>query len=127
MFEITNSRVNVSIKLDNGLYLFDPISATGKTRLFKYFQDLQTIGKPVACYGYQDKVKGLDIENVLVPNKYKVIIIDRFDLYCCDISDLINRCRDNTIILVDSKLGLGINDSKICYIEMKEDYIEVYK
>ena len=57
----------IDINLENGIYIFDNQSATGKTRLCKALRDCQKYGEPVASYTYDDKLLGIPIENILIP------------------------------------------------------------
>ncbi len=126
MVSLTKYSPKVTIDLDNGLYLFDNESSTGKTRLFKCLRDNQKYGEFVASYSYDDYLLGIPIEKVLVPNKYKVIMLDRYDMYNGVGKDLILSCISNTIILVDCKKGLNFGaDYEICYLDMTDKLIEV--
>ena len=116
----------IEINLDNGIYIFDNQSATGKTRLCKALRDCQKYGEPVASYTYDDKLLEMPIERVLVPDKYKVIMLDRYDLYEGDGAELIKECADNSIILIDCKGDFTVcSTDEWCTISMAEDKIEV--
>lgn len=126
MFEIDNSRMKVKIDLDNGVYVFDPKSATGKTRLSKLLRRMQLLEESVAAYDYDCFLNGDDIRKTLTPNKYHVIILDRFDMYKQDISKELNSCADNSIILIDCKSELNLDvDVDICFMKMENWLIEV--
>ena len=71
----------IRIDLSEGLYVFDSQSATGKTRLRKELRKLQQYGESVASYSYEDYQLGMSIDSVLKPSRYKVILLDRYDLY----------------------------------------------
>lgn len=123
---LTKYNPKVIVNLENGLYLFDNKSSTGKTRLFKCLRDNQKYGESVASYSYDDYLLGVPIEKVLVPNKYKVIMLDRYDMYNGTGKDLILSCSSNTIILLDCKKGLNFGvDYEICYLDMMDKSIEV--
>lgn len=126
MFEITAYKPYIYINLENGIYLFDNMSATGKTRLCRLLKNCQAYREPVAAYTYNDKLIGLPIEKVLEPGKYKVILLDRYDMYEGDGKELINECAKQSIILIDCKGKFTVtNEEELCTISLEEDKIEV--
>lgn len=126
MFKLDKYLVKIEINLENGIYLFNNESSTGKTRLCKLFKEYQAYGEAVASYTYNDKLLGHSISDILKPNKFKVILLDRYDLYEGDGKELINKCAENTIILVDCKDNFTVtNDEEWCYINMEYNRIEV--
>lgn len=66
MFNL-NYKPAISINLDNGVYLFDNQSATGKTRLCRLLKSCQSYNEPVAAYTYSDFTVGFEISKVLNP------------------------------------------------------------
>lgn len=126
MYELTGYDVDLSINLDNGIYVFYGESATGKTRLAKLLRAYGNAGEPVNSYTYADKQTGLPISTVLIPGKYRVIMIDRYDMYRGDGIDLMHECAKDTIILVDCKKdSLFTSITDWCSINMAERRIEV--
>ena len=126
MTKLTKYSPEINIKLSNGVYIFDNKSATGKTRLCKELRKNQKYGENVASYSYDDYLLQLPIESILVPNKYKVIMLDRYDMYNGTGADLISSCKENSIILIDCKRGLNFGiECKLCTIEMTDTLIEV--
>lgn len=126
MFKIDKYNVSVDIQLENGIYVFDNESGLGKTRLAKLFKKYQAYGEPVASYTYNDKLIGIDISNILKPNKFKVILLDRYDMYEGDGAELILKCAENAIILIDCKNDISVTaDDEWCTIHMEKDKIEV--
>ena len=118
--------VKINIPLDNGIYIFDNNSATGKTRLYKELLSHQVYGERVAAYTYNDKLLGRRVDDILIPNKYDVIILDRYDMYYGDGADGIKACEDNTIVLIDCKQDfLLMNTDEWCDIDMSACEIEV--
>ena len=102
------------------------MSAIGKTRLCKELRNYQKYKESVASYSYDDYLLGMPIEQVLVPNKYKVIMLDRYDMYNGVGSELISKCKDGSIILIDCKRGLNFNEEyDFCSLEMSDNIIEV--
>ena len=126
MYRLDKYSVEIVINLDKGIYVFDNESATGKTRLCKILREYQAYGERVASYTYNDKLLGIPIEEILVPEKYEVILLDRYDLYEGYGKELINKCAKNTIVLVDCKDKFTVtNEEDWCSIELKPHKIEV--
>lgn len=126
MVKLSNYFPEIDIKLSNGVYLFDNMSATGKTRLCKELRKNQTYGENVAAYSYDDYLLGIPIENFLVPNKNCVVMLDRYDMYNGVGKELISVCKEKCIILIDCKRDLNFSiDYQFCTIEMTEKLIEV--
>lgn len=125
MYMNTDYNPSITINLDNGIYIFNNESATGKTRLCKRLKDLKAYGEPVDSFTYNDLLRGIRLDSVLTPVN-KVILLDRYDLYKTEGYDLINKCADNSIILIDCKTPfMGSLDIEDCFIEMGEDSIVV--
>lgn len=121
MFKLDKYRVKIDIQLDKGLYVFDSEAATGKTRLTKAIKRYMCYDAGVCAYTYNDKQCGIPIENVLVPKKYELIVVDRYDMYRDYGYDLILECAKESIVLVDSKRGAFFNEmNDFCTIEMPE-------
>lgn len=126
MFRLDKYSVEIIIDLENGIYLFDNESATGKTRLCKLLREYQVYGEKVASYTFNDKLLGIPIHEILVPDKYKVIMLDRYDLYEGYGKELINVCAENTIILIDCKDKFTVtNEEDLCSIKLEPSKIEV--
>lgn len=125
MFNIDIYNVAIDINLDNGIYIFDNESASGKTRLCKLFKRYQAYGVPVSAYTYNDYCIGLPIENV-IDRKFKVILLDRYDLYEGIGAELIRQCARDSIILIDCKGNFTVtNEDDWCIVNMTQDRIEV--
>lgn len=126
MYAINNSDVELIFSLENGLYLFEPEASTGKTRLCKEIRKHQQYGEDIASYSYEDKQSGIDIQTVLNSDQYKVIMLDRYDMYNGDGAELIKECAKHSIVLIDCKSGLNfVADDDLCMIEMTPSKIEV--
>lgn len=112
--------------IENGLYIFDNETATGKTRLYKEIRENQKYGEPIASYSYDDKLLNIPIESVLIPNKYKVILLDRYDMYEGEGAELITECAKSSIVLIDCKGEFTVtNEDDWCTVEMTASRIEV--
>lgn len=127
MFKL-DLQLKVIIDLDAGIYIFDNISAMGKTYLCNFLKECNMAGYQVMGYTYSDYKLGLPIENILVPGKYKVVLLDRYDMYEGVGVKEINECSKDTIILVDSKSEYHISDNDDwCTLKRTQDTIEVYQ
>lgn len=125
MYVITKYSPEIYIELENGIYIFDNESATGKTRLSKFFKKLKAYGEPVDSFTYDDLLRGESLEKVL-HSANRVILLDRYDLYKEKGHDLINACARDSIILIDCKTAFrGSTEDQSCFINMTEDKIEV--
>lgn len=118
-------RPHVKIELDNGVYVFDDYSSTGKTWLSNTLKELSTYGEPVNSYSYRDYVNGVDITDVL-NKKYKVVMLDRYNLYNGYAKDMIKSLADSMVILLDCKGNIdSLVDVRDCDIDISENSIEV--
>lgn len=119
--------VDISINLDNGLYIMDLYSASGKTRLTNLIKLLEAYGEPVVGYTYNDYLENkYDFREYLDRKNPKVIILDRYDMYYEAYKDVLEKWRNKAIVLVDSKSGFGLPQvDDLTYIEMTETSIEV--
>ena len=126
MYRTDKYNVELVFNMENGLYVFDNQSATGKTRLCKEIREHQKYGEPLASYTYDDFLLGIQIESVLIPGKYKVIMLDRYDMYEGVGAELIRECANDSIVLVDCKWNFTVsNEEEICFIKMEPYKIEV--
>lgn len=126
MYSNTKYKVVIDIELENGIYIFDDNSATGKTRLCKELRDFQKLGEPVIGYTYGDDKLGINLEDVFAKINPKVLLLDRYDMYNGMFSENIQAWSKHTIILLDCKCNLKINcDTDWCTIEMTSNRIEV--
>lgn len=122
---ISYPRLKVNIDLPNGIYRFSNESATGKTRLCKALKTFHSYGEKVNAYTYNDKLDGKNISTVLSA-EYKIILLDRYDLYYGDGFDRMKELADNCIILLDCKHFIAdFAEWDCCYIKMTADTIEV--
>lgn len=92
----------------------------------KSCEKIRLMGESVASYSYNDYLLRTPISAVLTPNKFDVIMLDRYDMYNGVGSDLIKECSTNSIILIDCKAPLKVSAMcDICFISMSSDRIEV--
>ena len=126
MFRIDKYNVNVTIDLENGVYTFENLSASGKTRLAKLFSKWQAYGEPVASYTYIDKLRNISLHDILFDKDIEVVVLDRYDMYKGFCSNEVIQVAGDKIILIDCKSETLINiPIETCFIEMSEHSIEV--
>lgn len=129
LLSLTKYRDRVIVKKDKGVYVFHPSSGTGKTALASLLDKYRGYGERVASYTYMDYVKGLPISSILDPDKYDLIVLDRYDLYYGAGEELLKVCaRDKRcIVLIDCK-----RDFDICacdgyaHVKLARSEIEVF-
>ena len=120
----------VEIALNKGLYLFTPLSATGKTRLAGLLQSLSDMGEPVVVYTYRDYLNKVDIASRVCETRCSLLFLDRYDMYNGD-SAVVNtalQIAKTGIVLVDVKASEvpGFSGYRYADICMYQDRIEVY-
>ena len=134
MYKNDTNRIKIDIQLENGVYLFNPISATGKTRLYTELRNIYKRTKEVCAYTYDDVTSGLSLSSMVEKcnNKIpKVLMLDKYDLYRNQCSKEIKALRGKCIILIDCKSINKLDDSidlctdEIVDIEMQADRIGV--
>ena len=99
--------VDITIDLENGVYIFDNESGTGKTFLCKQLKIRQVAGEPVVAYTNEEYVCGVKLRTVVDAVKPKVIFLDRVDLYGNDseVIDVAREYESKAVVLVDKKHG----------------------
>lgn len=123
-----DSRPRVVLNMENGIYVFAPESATGKTFLFGLLRNLQIAGDAIVTYNYWDYQVGVDLGKMIDKTHPKVVMIDRMDCFRMDraIHDAILQVWKSAIVLVDLKyLTPPPFKCKIADIDMSQDLIEV--
>ena len=127
MFKISNRRIKLDIELENGIYVFESESGVGKTYLAKVLKKYRTFNEPVASYSYDDFSMDVSLEELLA-NKFKVVVIDRYDMYSSKkLNDIIEKYRRDSTILVDCKITVNapkVDD--IALVSRNSDYIRVF-
>lgn len=127
MIEFTEYRTHITIDLEPGIWVFDNESTTGKSRLCKCLRDLELLGQPACGYSYEDMLLGRDLHNILTCGKYRVIMLDRYDMYPDAEHAEICECAKNTVVLLVCMRGFkGSNTDEVCFIDMSESSIKVY-
>lgn len=116
--------VDISIELENGIYGFNTMSATGKTRLCKLLREVEKKNGDVIGYTFEDKNLGIDLRSQVKKLNPKVIILDRLDMYPEEFMQDIQEWGKTAIVLLDYKGSANFNEDW-CYIKMTSSSIEV--
>lgn len=125
MLQYSDASMSVTIDLDPGIYAFERESATGKTRLYKYLEQLSASGESVAVYNYTSYRTGAKI----VPSEPDLLMVDRLDMFSNDFEFLkqLNGLT-NTVVLIDAKwlpYGAPLRLKPRVSIRMTADTVEV--
>lgn len=124
MFVLDGVRVKIKVALQPGVYYFEEMSSTGKTRLYKLLREYAIAGFPVMGYSYSDYKLGIDFRTLVKPGVQKLLMVDRYDLYNGMFLEEIKEFAGTGIVLVDCKGDTELQCSP-CFIEMSKDRIEV--
>lgn len=85
---------------------------------------LKAYSEPVESYTYNDILCGTDIDKI--SGDYRVIVLDRYDMYKGIGQNLTKRYKDRSIVLIDYKEGnMPYVENEICFIDLTENRIEV--
>lgn len=126
MYKNNRYDIEINIDLENGVYVFDEKSATGKTRLCKELKELRKLGEPVIGYTYGDDKLGISLVDITSKIKPKVLMLDRYDMYNGTFNKNLDEWAKDTIVLIDCKGDLETEISTDwCTIEMGAKEIEV--
>lgn len=126
MLKIEKYDVKLTISLENGLYILDIESGSGKTRLKKLLDEFNGYGEAVSSYTYKDYLNKEPIEKAVDASKYRAVVVDRYDIYFPYGLDVMEKAASNMIILVDCKKGLSVSGVKLALIDMEADSMEVF-
>ena len=120
--------MTIDIRLENGVYAFNTLNGTGKTKLFNMLRSLQTLGEPILTYTYYDKTVWLNPRALADRIQPKLIMFDRADMYRDDkeFRNTLIDWRDKAIILVSMKIADVLDVKwKLVGIELTDDRILV--
>lgn len=95
--------VKVDVLLDNGVYIFNNMSSTGKTYLYNTIS-MYLGDKDINVFGltYTEYQKGLTLDKAL-KDKAKLVVVDRYDMYKGEFDAEIEELGKTGIVLVDCK------------------------
>ena len=118
MLAITQYRVKIRVDKEPGVYSFEPISGTGKTRLCELCKRYHNFGVNVDGYDFYDFREGREL-----PRGLDLLVVDRYGLYPA-LDDELREIGRETIVLVDDKESCF---EEACQIEVSEEgHVRVY-
>lgn len=102
--KLNKLNIKIDIQLDNGVYVFNNISSTGKTYLYNTINMYLNLDDEIPVFGlsYTDYEKGLTLAKA-IKDKAKLVVIDRYDMYKGEFDKEIEELGKNGIVLVDCK------------------------
>lgn len=122
MLEYMVYGVEIKVKAEQGIYLFNGMAATGKTRLFKLLRILAEDDTSIFTYTREDEQKGLPF---VTGGKPRLVMVDRFDaLEDKHVQQLMELAKE-AIVLIDCKRECPFEECEGCILKMTVDSIEV--
>lgn len=119
----------ISIDVPCGIYVFEPESANGKTRLAKLVTERGLFKQGVQSISYNDYAMYRDSVLRVIRENQRILIVDRYDLWCNDVevADAISKREADRVTLIDVKSGGKLLRGCISYVglSMTRDVIEV--
>lgn len=121
MMEFRDYTPAVTVSLENGLYVFDSESASGKTYLGLTLQRMSS-REPVDYVTYSTRDR---LEQLLENEKLRLLVIDRYDLYRHMCNKEIRQFGTRGVALVDLKSHNAPIGAKPCTISYSKGSITV--
>lgn len=119
------SNKGIRIQLNNGVYVFDSESATGKTYLWSMLKGL-TSRDDIMCISYPEAkmIKSLyDVDGI---ENVHLIFLDRYDMYSPKYNQEIEQLASHCSILLDCKQCENYEGQvEYCTIKMTRHSLEV--
>lgn len=125
MYRIDRYDVTVEVDLGNGLYVFNPRSATGKSYLANVLRRYRRFGEPVNAYTFDDYLNKVTLEDATGGGSCKLLVVDRYDMYYGAYMSELLKLSKHCIVLVDVKSPSALWKNNICGILLKEGCILV--
>lgn len=113
-------RINITVDLQPGVYVFQNESGVGKSYLAKWLNRLYFHNEGVNSISGSVASK-IETLNGVVPLNCKLFMLDDYDLYNGKFEAEIDNLRKSAIILVDCKMLPGFNfDWEYCYVSFRD-------
>lgn len=125
MLNLLCNGMMIRINLDNGIYQVDPVSASGKSYLYSMLQELDR--EDILSLSYKDMklLANKEAKNELFSRDYKLILIDRYDLYNGVLNEYLQRYNEKAIVIVDLKQKSEDWIDHMCEFNLTKDELEV--
>ena len=128
MYNFSIRGKSVELDLKPGIYVFDCVTASGKTFLCSMLKTFKTLGQPVGGYSYNDVLEGRSLQSYINGSPIKYLVIDRYDMYLgkCD-EDINKLVESGCVIVIDCKFKNDLNlDYDIAILELTAGKVRVY-
>ena len=132
MLNYNTSGVQIEIVGETpGIYIFDNMAATGKTRLFYLLRELEQKGESIFTCTYNDILSNqtdyLDEKlKYCLDNHIKIIMLDRYDMYNGQGANLIWECSTESIIFIVCNAPVNIDAPvDMCFLEADKNKIDL--
>lgn len=125
MLDLVCNGMTIKINLSNGIYQADPVSASGKSYLYTMLQELGR--DDILTLSYKD-MKFLINEvaiNEIFSQNYKLILVDRYDLYAGMLDNYLQRYKTTAIVIIDLKQKSEDWIEHMCEFDLTECRLEV--
>lgn len=104
--KIKDGEIEIDVHLNNGAYLLDNVSGTGKSYLYYLLRTCMTSGCMVWALTYDDIIQDGGVENVNIPDDMELYLFDRYGAYYGEFDNKIKELSEHSIVLVDCKLPI---------------------
>ena len=125
MYRVDKYYMKVHIDLEPGVYVFPCASAEGKTYLATILEKFRNYKEPVRAYSYSDFNDGVPLSSVLDPERYQVVLLDRYDLYYGEGVEDIKAFAKKSILLIDCKRIFDLCEYRSCILYRTPVLMEV--
>lgn len=129
MISVSNKSYYLNVNLNNGLYKFVNESGTGKSYLRSVvIPQYRNAGYKFYAITYEaDRSDIQYIDQIKSRLPLELLIVDRYDLYKTDLlSNFLADLSKDTIIIIDTKLGIGDIKCRSVDIIFKKDGFDIY-
>lgn len=130
MYRLDKYNVKLDIDLENSIYIFDPDSSTGKSRLYWLIREYMEMEKEIYSVSYGDILRGENPAEIIAERNPVLVMFDRFDMYINQgYKELLKSLSDRAIVLVDYKGEEKITNGSaewLAFLDVQLDKIEVY-
>lgn len=123
MIKVVNKITKQDYPYHKGIYAFESMSSTGKTRIYKLLTKAMSRDNSVLTYTYDDVVRVRNQNRVLaneigLTENTRVVMFDRADLYYEELISSIPKLRENAMVFIDCKYGSLGEEVHSCEIEL---------
>lgn len=123
IIEVLNKITKQDYPYRKGIYAFESMASTGKTRIYKLLTKAMSSDKSVLAYTYDDVARVRNQNKVLaneigITEDTRIVIFDRAGLYYEDLISSIPKLREQVMVFIDCKYGSLGEEVHSCEIEL---------